>query len=444
MVDEHKHEHEHGQADAAHRPDLRHEELDAAGKSLADALRISFAILKVIMIILVVAFLASGFKTVGPEEKALVLRFGRIHGVGSEAVLEPGAHWVPPYPIGELVRFPAKRNVNLAINTFWYKEDRQDILGAGPKPRNLMTDKLDPLVEGYCLTSGQRVAAGETGPGPLRRWDDEGSDYNIIHTRWQINYQIADVEQFFRNLYIRDVKPGEVYFDVMTAYVTPLLKSVVENAVVSTLAHYSIDEAILSADTIRRNVSQLVQQKLDELDSGIRVTQVQLVDAKWPKQVDEAFQAFFTASQERQQAISEARTYAENTLSKTAGRVAAALGRALLDPAATAEQREALWTQVAGEAQNTIAQAQAYRTKVVDAARANAVRLQSLLPEYRKRPEIVAQEMYLSTMQEVLKNADEKFILDRSRLVREQEFRILVNRDVSLKPKQNSSKAATP
>jgi membrane protease subunit HflK len=444
MVDEHRHEHENGPLRVPE-PPARGEELDAAGKSLSDALRISFAILKVIMIVLVVAFLASGFKTVGPDEKALVLHFGKITGVGEEAILGPGAHWVFPYPIDELVRIPVAKNINLAIHTFWYKETRDDILGPGPKPRRFVPEKLDPLQEGYCLTGSQKTPARLTAAvaGPQGIGAGTGSDYNIVHTKWQINYQITGVEHFFRNVYVQDIKPGQVYFDVMAESITPLLKSVVENAVVDALAQYSIDEAILSADTIRRHVSQLVQQELDELETGIRVTQVQLVEVKWPKQVDEAFQAFFTASQESQQAISEARTYAENTLTQTGGRVAKPLYEALMAKAAD-EQLEALWSQTAGDAQNTIAQAQGYRTKVVEGARANANYLLSILPEYRKRPEIVAQTIYRDKMQEILSNADEKFILDKSEQAREQEFRILINRDALLKPKGNPPKPPAP
>jgi len=44
-------------------------ELDAAGKSLSEALGISFVILKVIMAVLILAFLASGFKTVVPTSR---------------------------------------------------------------------------------------------------------------------------------------------------------------------------------------------------------------------------------------------------------------------------------------------------------------------------------------------------------------------------------------
>ena len=195
----HEHGREHDHAGEQEQP-LQIEQLDAASKSLSDAFRISFTILKVIMIVLVVAFLASGFRTVGPDERALVLRFGKIQGIGDEAILGPGPHWVFPYPIDELVKIPVEKNINLAVNTFWYKETRDDILGGGVKPRNYRAEKLDPMAEGYCLTRSQ--AAGTTGAvqAPVAQFlkDSEGSDYNIVHTKWQINYQISNVDQFFR------------------------------------------------------------------------------------------------------------------------------------------------------------------------------------------------------------------------------------------------------
>jgi membrane protease subunit HflK len=456
MVDEHRHEHEHEHdspdVHEPQQPPSKGDDLDAAGRSLSDALRISFAILKVIMMILVVALLASGFKTVGSDEKALVLRFGQIRGVGQEAILGPGAHWVFPYPIDELVRIPVEKNINLAINTFWYKETRDDILGGGVKPRNYVPDQLDPVQEGYCLTGSQRnapltvpVAAPvptAAAAGSLQVRQGDGSDYNIVHTKWQVNYQIAGVEQFFRNIYIREALPGQIYFDVMNQSITPLLRSLVEDAVVKAMVHYTIDEALQSIDTIPRRVQQLVQQKLDAIDSGIRVVQVQLVSVKWPKQVDQAFEASISASQTSGQAITQARTYAETTLNKVAGQAAEALYRALQDKNSSEQQRASLWTQTTGDVQDTIAQAQTYQTSVVEKARANADYLLSILPEYRKRPQLVARGIYVDAIQDILRNVDEKFILDKSDNGKEREVRILVNRDTLLKPKQNPQNAA--
>ncbi len=437
------HEHEHEPIDQTQPPQPPQrggEELDAAGKSLSEALRISFVVLKVIMIIVVIGFLASGFKTVGPDEQALVLRFGKIEGVGEEMILGPGSHWIFPYPIDELVKIPVGQKISLAVNTFWYKETRDDILGQGVRPRRPPPEKLDPLQEGYCLTGSRRRPAGAVvgaaASGSQRPWEGEGSDYNIVHTKWQIDYQIAGVVQFFRNVHVGDVRPGQLYIDVMTQSVTPLLKSIVEDAIVDAIVQYSIDEAILSADTIRRHVMRLVQEKLDEIESGMRVTSVQLVEARWPKQVDEAFNEYVQASQQSSQALSEARTYADKTLTNAAGRVAERLYQTLQDENAGEEQQEALWALVAGEARDRLAQAQTYRAKVVEAAKANADYLMSILPGYRQRPELVLRQIYLDAIQEVVQNVDEKVILDKSDLAREQQVRILVNRDPALKPKE--------
>src|SRR5437867_7031567 len=79
---------------------------DASSEALSEALRSSFAIVKVLMIALVLVFLGSGFFTVGPQEKAIKLRFGKPVGQGENALLGPGPHWALPAPIDEVVRIP--------------------------------------------------------------------------------------------------------------------------------------------------------------------------------------------------------------------------------------------------------------------------------------------------------------------------------------------------
>ena len=80
-------------------------ELDVAAKSLTDALRFSFWILKFIMLILVGLFFASGIFRVQENEKAIVLTFGKIRGTGAEErILTSGLHWAWPAPIDEIVK----------------------------------------------------------------------------------------------------------------------------------------------------------------------------------------------------------------------------------------------------------------------------------------------------------------------------------------------------
>ena len=85
MSDEHEHHHHAHEppAPAPVTPD------DAGSQALAEALRSSFAIVKFVMVLMVLAFFGSGFFQVGPQEKAVILRFGRPVGEG-QSVARPG------------------------------------------------------------------------------------------------------------------------------------------------------------------------------------------------------------------------------------------------------------------------------------------------------------------------------------------------------------------
>jgi membrane protease subunit HflK len=403
------------------------EELDAAGKSLSEALRISFIILKVIMIVLIIGFLVSGFETVGSNEQALVLRFGEIRGVGEKRLLGPGAHWIFPYPIDEIIKIPVETTVHLSIDSFWYPERPEDLLSGQERP--VRPDiPLDPLKDGYCITRGEKQEETTT--------DSGGSDYNLVHSKWQLTYQINDPERFFRNIYVRTVGPGDVYFDVITNSIEPLLRDLFEGAVVTAMVNYTIDEAISSQDRIPGDVRNLLQEKLDRIQSGIKVVSVQLTRSEPPRQVKPAFEFSTLASQRSEKVITEARTYAETTLNEAAGPVAEELFAALHDKTVDEQRREYLWSQLAGTAQEKLGDAREYATKVVENARANADYLESLLPEYRERPKLVLQRIYLDALENILNNAEEKFVVQTTEGAKGTELRVLLNRDASLKPKK--------
>ena len=64
--------------------------VDAGSQALSEALRSSFAIIRFVMIVLVVVFFASGFFTVGPDQRAIILRFGKPLGEGREGLAWTG------------------------------------------------------------------------------------------------------------------------------------------------------------------------------------------------------------------------------------------------------------------------------------------------------------------------------------------------------------------
>jgi modulator of FtsH protease HflK len=106
--------------------------VDAGSQALAEALRSSFAIVKFVMVVLVIVFLGSGFFSVGPQERAIILRFGKPLGEGANALLGPGLHWSYPYPIDEY------KKVSISgIQTDGMKR----LLRRKPPARNLLPDR---------------------------------------------------------------------------------------------------------------------------------------------------------------------------------------------------------------------------------------------------------------------------------------------------------------
>src|SRR5512138_2501432 len=75
--------------------------LDPGSRALEEALRSSFVVVKVVLVLLVLVSIFSGIKTVAPQERAVILRFGKPIGTGTEQLLGPGLHWAFPYPIDE-------------------------------------------------------------------------------------------------------------------------------------------------------------------------------------------------------------------------------------------------------------------------------------------------------------------------------------------------------
>lgn len=408
-------------------------ELDTASKSLSDALELSFKILKVIMIILVVAFLASGFKTVGPEEEAIVLRFGKIvqHKDGKRT-LGPGAHWILPYPIDEMIRIPVSRMNTLDIDAFWYYLTEHERLNGEPDPLNDPNKPLDPLRDGYCLTRSEVKEANDL--------DNEGNDYNIVHTLWSINYRIDDPELFYRNIQDPNVKQSDIYDDIIKRSAQPFLQNMFEDVVVTTLVKYTIEEAITSKDRIRSEVEKSFEKKLDSIDSGIKVVSVQLTNSEVPRQVKSAFDAKNIASQDISKALSQAKTKAEELLTETAGSVERAQGLydALHNKTMSNEKKEVLWSQLSGKLRKYLFDARVYATEVTKNAEASAKYLQSLLPEYRQRPDIVINRLYNDTMEKVLANAEEKFIIQPPKDVNDNTLWISLNRDSSLGKKNKA------
>ena len=264
--------------------------VDSGSQALAEALRSSFAIVKLVMIVLLAVFLFSGFFTVGPQEKAIILRLGRPVGEGDKALLGAGPHWAWPYPIDEVVKVPITEIQKVASTVGWYATTPQQELAGTEPPAG---PSLNPAVDGYALTA----------------------DGNIVHTRATLSYRIED--------------PIRYVFDFVTA--SNAVQDAVNNALLRTAAQFKVDDiltrdVIAFQDAVRKRVIQLVEaQKL-----GIIVEQCS-VQSRAPRQLKQAFDNVITAGQNRDKILSEARSYENQTVSRAGADASASVNIAQSD-----------------------------------------------------------------------------------------------------------------
>lgn len=285
---EHEHHHDHGkqgqdvpQTPVPLMPD------DAGSRALSDALQSSFFIVKILMVLLVVAFFFSGMFAVGPQERAVVLRFGKPVGKGDNALLGPGFHWAFPAPIDEVKKI-AFSQVQVANSTVgWYATTpAQEAARNEPPPR----ETLNPAVDGYVLTA----------------------DANIIHVRAQLRYRISD--------------PLEYIFGFTNA--AGLVTNALDNALFFAAAQFPVDDALTrNVAGFNEKVTARVTQLADEQKLGISVEQVTL-NVIPPRQLSEKFRAVLDASVRRDQVLNEARSFTNEVRSRAIGEAATTLSLA--------------------------------------------------------------------------------------------------------------------
>jgi membrane protease subunit HflK len=349
--------------------------VDAGSQALAEALRSSFAIVKFVMVALVAVFVFSGFFTVGPQEKAIILRFGKPVGEGDRALLGAGRlHWSFPYPIDEVVRVPIAEIQTVTSTVGWYAvTPEQELAGTEPPPRS----SLDPAVDGYALTA----------------------DGNIVHTRATLSYRIADPIRCVFGF------AGDTNAMFSLAGVSNSVQNVLDNALLYAAARFKVDD-ILTRDRI--GFQDAVQKRATELIEREKlgvIVDLCAVQSRPPRQLKSAFEAVVTAGQNRSKALNEARSHENQVLSKAG---ADAAGR--------------------------INSAEAERTRLVQDITSAADNFRRLLPKYESSPNLFVQQRLVETLGSVFTNAQDKIFLPERADGQSRELRLLLNREPQ-KPK---------
>lgn len=272
----------------------------------------------------------SGIYRVQPDEQGVVRRFGEY--VRTE---QPGLRYHLPAPI-EMVDTPKVTLVNR-------------------------------LEVGYRSgTDSRRPGGGDILDESLMLTGDE----NIIDIDFTVLWVIKDAGNYLFK--IRD--PANT------------VKMAAESAMREVIGRTDIQPALTEArQDIEQQTKALLQTMLDEYQSGIEITQVQLQKVDPPAPVVDAFNDVQRARQDRERLRNEAEAYRNDIIPRARG-----------------------------EAEQLIQQASAYREQVVSLAQGDAQRFAQVLAAYSQAPEVTARRMYLETMQEVLGGTN-KVIIDQNK-----------------------------
>jgi len=334
------------------------EPLDPGNQSLADALRLSFRALKIVMIFLVILFLFSGVVIVDEKEVVVLARFGEQ----VRAPLKPGLRVAFPYPIDEQIHVSTAQK-RLSVDTFWLRirdsDKVKDLSQLEPRGKD-----LDPAVGGALLTG----------------------DRAIMHLLFTAEYRITSATN-----YVMNVEDEE--------HEQELLRVVLRNAAVAEAARATADLVWKDASTLASRIKTRAQKRLDVLESGILLDDVIADKSYFPLQTKRQFLAVSNAENRKRELINEADSIRTKKLLGVAGPAWVDLSHQIdrLDQIADGPERDAVIRQIedillnraTGEAGRKIELARRDRAKIISDAKAEAHRFEAVLGEYRLNPELV-------------------------------------------------------
>ena len=242
---------------------------DARTRALAEALQSSFKVIRVLMVVLAVAFLGSGITKVGSGEQGLLLRFGAF-----QRPLPPGLHFALPNPIETIEKVDVSKIMTVTSDVGWRTAVEEEGVPPGPED----STSFEPEYHGYTLT----------GNG------------NTVHIKAVMNYRLEDTDEA--------IKAYAFNFDDVTDF----LQSALDNAVYHASANHSALDA-LKLTELEEDISERFKKVVNDVhELPIVVEGTIQLKVQVPGDVEPAFEAFGTSETVKKTTISEAKKKARN------------------------------------------------------------------------------------------------------------------------------------
>ena len=179
----------------------------------------------------------------------------------------------------------------------------------------------------------------------------------------------------------RKTNPTDYLFNVRDPEET--LSEVSEGAIREVAGKTELDFILTEGRSeISIQTQDLIQRTLDEYGTGITITKVNLQDANFPLQVEDAVQDAIKAREDKERYGFEAEAYANDIVPKARG-----------------------------EAARMVQEAEAYKEKVIADSEGDADRFNKLLVEYQLAPKVTRDRLYIEAIESVYSNSN-KVLMD--------------------------------
>jgi modulator of FtsH protease HflK len=212
-------------------------------------------VLRIIAIIVAVAFLATTWFTIDPEEAGLVMRFGRF-----ARQVPSGLHLKLPFPLERVVKVPVERQLK---EEFGFRT--ADVSGT-----RTTYSAEDLSAESLMLTG----------------------DLNVAVVEWTAQFRVRE--------------PYKYLFKVRNVRKT--FRDMNETVMREVIGDRSVNEVLtVGRQEIAAEVEQRLQALCDQYENGIKVEQIVLQDVNPPDPVKPSFNEVNQAQQEREKLINQAR-----------------------------------------------------------------------------------------------------------------------------------------
>jgi len=357
------------------------------------------AVLPLVLFGAATLYLLSCFVVVGPNEQAIVERFGNPRAAtGRKRVIGPGLTVKWPWPIDIVYKYPTRNIAELNIGYVPRKGPGDKVVLNEP----LLWGKKHYEQEDYLLVGSEQAGGGSvTGGVPV----------SLVVAAVPVQYRIKDLYSFKYN----HNEPAKLLESICYRELT---KFAAGATIEVDVGGGVLSESLLGAgrEQARKILTEKMQAAADKEGLGIEIVFLGLQGIHPPVEVAPDYEKVVGAFQNKQATILEAEAERNRTLSSLAGSVEEA--DALYALAARYQQArdendtdlmeklgaelDAAFAKAKGEIFSTLRGSQSYAFEKATLARATGERFASQVKAYEAAEEIYVQEQMLAAFEQTL------------------------------------------